>query len=182
MSMNPHRSRGAGWERHAEFRSAWRNSDLFTQTADVIRPVLSRDGPKIDTAVCLALGHVAHPTYAGSLKQLVAFESWVDLLTSHGCVLKRVVFQDPSFTNLDRRILEMRGYEIVNEPTGEDLISSSTLLFAPGIPTYVVMPIFARVSPALSITTHPKALEPDGILPGYVNPLLWLDRQSFCAD
>ena len=145
--------------KHTDCTRRWRESAAYVQSADFIRStVLSIEGAPIDRCICLGLGslnpdespQLQGPDPRRSLSQLVAFESWVELFKER-CSIDRILFQDPSFRSSDRAYLEKKGYEVVERPACEDLVSSSTFLYASYTPIEIVPRILGKAYPAVLI-------------------------------
>ena len=127
------------------FTNTWRTSPAFGRTREFFEhSILPLKGLNIDRCVCFALGsfttslsvRLQHRDCSRSLSQLVALESWLELLRTRFAI-KRIVFQDPAFVDTDRDFLCARGYEVVEEPKAQALVSDSSLVFTPCAPVEI---------------------------------------------
>ena len=145
--------------KHTEYGRRWRESEAYKQSAGFIQStLLPLENLYIDCCICLGLGSftmdepLLHhgPDPRRALSQLVAFESWIELLKAR-FLIHRIIFQDPRFLHSDRQFLENQGYEVLEEPACEALVSSSTFLYASYTPIHVVPGFLGRAYPAVVI-------------------------------
>ena len=60
-------------------------------------------------------------------------------------------FQDPEFNNVERTLLQSRGYIVLDDPQAFEHITPTTFVFAPYVPYNLVAKVFEKVQPALCI-------------------------------
>ena len=86
----------------------WRDSRIYQGYQTVFQKTIQQPSLKITSAVCLGLGSLREGL---SMKQLVFFESLVEILRQHHTIPQaHIYFQDPEFNLLDRSFLESRCY------------------------------------------------------------------------
>ena len=158
----------ASLKRHVHW---WSESPTFKQMKDVMeKRILKLDGLAIDRCVCLGLGSIT--TYLSTatecsisdsgrpLLQLIVLESLIEMLKTK-FTIPRVIFQDPGFEASDLTFLASRGYEVLDVPMGDALITPSTFLFAPFVDCVVLPPVLRRVRPTLAMFSSLPERFPD---------------------
>ena len=147
-----HRSFSEHWEACAECKEY---HDFFVDTIVKLKTM------RVEQAMCLGLGSLSSVNYYSNngnadqpMRQLVVFESLVKLLRKYEAAfrkpglhanhttgrkfkIRKVFFQDPTFTQTDCVFLDQRGYQIIESPMSEEIISDETFLFVPGAEQYV---------------------------------------------
>ena len=127
-------------------------------------------GIRLTQCICLGLGNfnivpgkrdASQPCsqLRTSLHQLAVLMVMLQILVE-GHSIQEVYFQDPTFTQVEKRFLESLGYTVLEDPAAFEKMSASTFLFAPFIPYDVASSAFAVSFPALYMGNAPaKVLE-----------------------
>ncbi|KAL8989090.1 MAG: hypothetical protein Q9177_001946 [Variospora cf. flavescens] len=152
---------------HAHYRSQWLPSPCHLALQDLLRndlPLFSSSSQCIDRCIILGLGSLSNGRRS-SWWELVFLETLLESLFLHPSSHRHrktpdrkleetaIYAQDPVFNDLDRVFLEDLGYTVVSDPAAFDLITASTLLFAPHLEVEVYAKALGKAKPRMCVGT-----------------------------
>ncbi|KAI4140384.1 MAG: hypothetical protein LQ341_003854 [Variospora aurantia] len=154
---------------HAHYRSQWLPSPCHLALQDLLRNDLPlffffSSSRCIDRCIILGLGSLSNGRRS-SWWELVFLETLLESLFLHPSSHHHrktpdrkleetaIYAQDPVFNELDRVFLEDLGYTVVSDPAAFDLITASTLLFAPHLEVEVYAKALGKAKPRMCIGT-----------------------------
>ena len=163
---------------HERLAHQWKQRPQYKEIVDFFDQVLLKlDGFRIDRCMCVGMGSFTVSQFRTrwrdrngnlckgfgsrdvnvSFSQLVAFESWIELLRKKHSI-SEVLFQDPAFHDSDRLYLTSKGYKVVEPPTCETLLSENTFLFAPCLTHPVLETFLGKAFPNVAVVNPPQTL------------------------
>ena len=165
---------------HRTLRNVWKHSSYYERSRRAFTEAVQESPSKVTKCVCLGLGSLSrmHPVdRTQSMAQLVALEFFLDILRRHDheIPLSLIYFQDPAFNDIDRTYLSSLGYNVINSPASEDVVTEDTFLFAPFNSWDVVFATLNHAFPAFMVGNSLKLYQPcpfakvQGVLPDLKN-------------
>ncbi|KAI4175922.1 MAG: hypothetical protein LQ348_006083 [Seirophora lacunosa] len=147
---------------HSHYRSQWLTSHCHRALEDLLRNDLPPSLP-IDRCLVLGLGSLSNGRRS-SWWELVFLETLLQNLfppsphqretPEQGKPQGPALYaQDPVFNDLDNAFLEHLGYTVVSDPRAFDLITASTMLFAPHLEVEVYARSLGKAKPRLCVGT-----------------------------
>jgi hypothetical protein len=150
-----------------------------TTFAHNLRTLLSRalhqlpspeNEPKIDHAICLALGSLSTENLELAKRSAWQFTAFLDMCDALGCGIKMVA-QDPRFSDADRRVLGRFGVEVVERPSANAFVTTRCFLYAPFLEQAVLLgEVLRGADPGIYLGVGPAAMRE------------WVERQEFVGD
>lgn len=150
----------------------WESPKACQQTEDIATRIFKKqailENPTLKVSSCICLGLGSFFSY-GDLEsereperktsyslndlhmgQLVAFEHWVGILKKFFDI-SNVYFQDPTFNALDKAFLTSLGYQVIESPASNTVLTDESFVFAPGVAPDVVYNTLKKAYPAIWI-------------------------------
>ena len=115
----------------SRYTSFWADSLCCRNLANTLSNDVPLDSLEMSQCICLGLGSVVNGRH--SPRHQLAALTWLHsfLRSHHSHLSEKIIFQDPAFTPSDVQYLESLGHCVVDTPAAFDLVTKSTLLFAP---------------------------------------------------
>ena len=143
----------------------WRDTAWHQRIKKHFRRALIESSTPITQVICMGLGsfarHFAFRAHGGDFRdcgdltyhQLCVLEFLLDLLARHQKTFDagKVYFQDPSFLDVDEEFLRSKGFSIMRVPQAENMMTSSTFLYAPILPSNLLFDAFTVDYPAVYV-------------------------------
>ena len=129
-------------------------SPSYIQFLSSFMGIIQQPSLRISNSIFLGLGSLSGQQSSldceSSMSRLVLFETLIELLRQkHYLPPWRIYFQDPSFNDLDRKLLLSRGYRVLDSPASNDVLTEETFLFAPFNCWDVIFASLRRCFPAM---------------------------------
>ena len=162
---------------HKEMTADWRESTEYVgQKVFFANKLLPLRTLHLNNAISLGIGSFSAITDDSvgeyiqgnrnrrrSMAQLIAFESFLEILALQHDIHPEIVFQEPLFTEEDVEFLTGLGYKVVDNPDGLDMITENTFLFAPGILWIVEAVALDIAHPSLYMTTGQLTMKSEAL-------------------
>ena len=140
--------------------NGWKNSGWIQELKRSFTMALLETSTSISQVICMGIGSFTwhfDPAFSranteASYHQLCALELMVDLLSLHQknvCNTMKVYIQDPSFDDVDEEFLSSKSFLVIRGLEANNMMTSSTFLYAPYLPWRETFKAFMVECPAL---------------------------------
>ena len=145
---------------HWKDSNGWKNSGWIQELKKSFTTALLETSTSISQVICMGVGSfTSHfdPAYSevrteASYHQLCALELMMDILSLHQKTVfntKKVYMQDPNFDDVDEEFLSSKGFSVIRGLDANNMMTSSTFLYAPYLPWKETFKAFMVDCPAL---------------------------------
>ncbi|KAI0111134.1 hypothetical protein GGR51DRAFT_557540 [Nemania sp. FL0031] len=145
---------------HERYTAQWKSSPSYSQLQEILTTHAAKTGSvAVTKAICFGLGSFDTPPDGSwertrtSHIQLAAFLTIVEHLQSKTSCQIRCIFQDPVFNSVDKEFIASLGHEVVESPTGFQLVDSESMAFGVHLYRDVYAQVIATHLPAMFIGT-----------------------------
>ncbi|KAI1872163.1 uncharacterized protein JN550_003882 [Neoarthrinium moseri] len=141
---------------HEKFSRQWAESECCRRLQELLSSKECSSRPT--KAICLGLGSFDPEDGSWQIRrrshvQLAAFITIVKRLEASDKIKIRCIFQEPCFTNADKKFLQTLGFEVVDSPSGFDEVSEDSILFGVHLYRDIYSAAIEKAIPAIFIGT-----------------------------
>ncbi|KAI0204053.1 hypothetical protein F4808DRAFT_414604 [Astrocystis sublimbata] len=151
-------------QEHARYAAEWKSSPAHAKLLELLSAHVAGRGSSVTKAVCFGLGSVNPPGNEWHWKrnshtQLVAFLAIIEFLQKTSGHQIRCLFQEPRFNSTDKAFITSLGHEVVETPTGFQVVDPETLVYGIHVYGTICAQMVATCIPAAYIGTPYRAWE-----------------------